>query len=544
MTISAANVAGAAALAVVEARAGTANDASGDGGGGAEIAAPARVGLALAPAPVLDRDRGRGTTISHPVSTHPIAPEQQAGHAPGRGVSTSPAWGIGLPHSWREARGDAAWPTWLGRHAAVIPLLLALLALALSLPRLTTPDTYVFDEIYYAYTAGRYVSGEEAYSTAVPPRADPAIEWTHPPLAKLLIAGGILVAGDHPLGWRIASVLFGVVGVVIAYSLALALTGNRLISALAAGLLLLDGLYLVESRTGMSNLFLLVFANGALLGLIRVLTVAPERAGLPLLATGICLGLAIATKWSAVALAGLIGLVVLWRFGQIWRRSRDADFATANMSRALTWRWLRWAGLSLIAAPLAIYFASYLHFFAVGHGWADFLALHRDMLTYHRELGVVHDDSSPWWQWPLAARGIWYYAAERRREVAVVFGNGNPLLYWPMVVAVAWVMIDWWGRRPLGFLILAIGFLGQWLPWALSPRGTFIYHFLPVVPLGCLALAVMITDGWRQGGWARGLAAVYVVAVLATFIWFYPISTAMPLSPHELELRMWLPSWR
>ena len=55
-----------------------------------------------------------------------------------------------------------------------------------------------------------------------------------------------------------------------------------------------------------------------------------------------------------------------------------------------------------------------------------------------------------------------------------------------MVVAVAWVIIDWWGRRSTALLILLIGFFGQWLPWALSPRGTFIYHFLPAVPLGCM----------------------------------------------------------
>ena len=213
-----------------------------------------------------------------------------------------------LPQFRREARGYAA-----TRRAAVIPLALIVLALALSLPRLTTPAVYVFDELYYAYTAGKYVAGDEAYSTEIPPREDPAIEWTHPPLAKLLIAGGILLAGDNPLGWRIASVLFGVAGVVVAYLLALSLTGSRVTSGLAAGLLLMDGLYLVESRTGMSNLFVLVFANGALLAFYRVLTVSPERVGPPLLATGLFIGLGIATKWSGIALAGLIGLVVCWR---------------------------------------------------------------------------------------------------------------------------------------------------------------------------------------------------------------------------------------
>jgi dolichyl-phosphate-mannose--protein O-mannosyl transferase len=429
-------------------------------------------------------------------------------------------------------------------HAAVIPFALIAFALALSLPRLTTPAVYVFDELYYAYTAGKYVAGAEAYSTEIPPRDDPAIEWTHPPLAKLLIAGGIVVAGDNPLGWRIVSVMFGIAGVVAAYLLALSLTGSRVTSGVAAGLLLLDGLYLVESRTGMSNLFVLVFANGALLALYRVLTVSPERVGPPLLATGFFIGLGIATKWSGVALAGLIGLVICWRTVQLRRCARTTNQSAAADARAGLRAHLRWAPIALVALPIAIYLASYLHFWRTGHGWADLIALHRDMLAYHRELGVVHDDASPWWQWPLAARGVWYYVDERRRVGAFVFGNGNPLLYWPMVVAVAWVVIDWWGRRSTALLILLIGFFGQWLPWAFSPRGTFIYHFLPAVPLGCMALAVVLTGAWRQGGAPRIAAVSYTLAVIATFAWFYPLYTAIPLSPEQVDLRMWLASWR
>jgi dolichyl-phosphate-mannose--protein O-mannosyl transferase len=432
-------------------------------------------------------------------------------------------------------------PRW---RSAAIPLVLAALALALSLPRLTTPSEYVFDELYYAFTAGRYVAGAEAYDTSVPPRDDPAIEWTHPPLAKLLIAGGILVAGDNPLGWRMVSSLFGALGVIVAYFLALSLTGNRLTSAAAAGLLLLDGLYLVESRTGMSNLFLVVFANGALLGLYRILTVPAEHARLPLLATGLLLGLAIATKWSAVALTGLIALVVAWRILQLWRRSSAGEDGEALAARAGLQVYMRWAPVAFVAIPVAIYLASYLHFFLTGHGLADFVALHHDMFTYHRELGVIHSDSSPWWEWPLAVQPVWYYVAERRREGAYVFGNGNPLLYWPMVVAVAWVAIDWWGRRSTAVLVLLIGFFGQWLPWALSPRGTFVYHFLPAVPLGCLALAVVVTDAWRGGGVKRIAAGAYLLATAATFAFFYPLYTAIPIGLDQVGLRIWLASWR
>jgi dolichyl-phosphate-mannose-protein mannosyltransferase len=521
---------------------------TGDGDGvGAMVApvapvAPARVG----PAPA-----ARATTIRSSATPQPADRTQDLYYRPGGRAHGSSAWGFRehLYERWRRVddqldralRGVRMQSRW---RAAVIPLALILLALALSLPRLTTPAVYVFDELYYAYTAGKYVAGDEAYSTAIPPRDDPAIEWTHPPLAKLLIAGGILVAGDNPLGWRLASVVFGVAGVVVAYLLALSLTGSRATSALAAGLLLMDGLYLVESRTGMSNLFVLVFANGALLALSRVLTVAPERVGPPLLATGVCIGLGIATKWSGIALAGLIGLVICWRMLQLWRLSRATNERAAADAQAGLRAQLRWAPFALLIIPVAIYLGSYLHFWLTGHGWADFVALHRDMLNYHRDLGVVHDDSSAWWQWPLAARGVWYYVDERRREGAFVFGNGNPLLYWPMVVAVAWVVIDWWERRSAALVVLITGFFGQWLPWAFSPRGTFIYHFMPVVPLGCMAIALVLTGAWRRGGIPRIAAAGYALAVVATFAWFYPLYTAMRLSAEQVSLRMWLDSWR
>ena len=252
---------------------------------------------------------------------------------------------VNIRPRWRHAGYRARW------LAVVIPLVLVVFALTLTVPRLTTPSVYVFDELYYAYTAGKYVTGDEAYSTAIPPREDPAIEWTHPPLAKLLIAGGILVAGDNPLGWRIASLLSGSVGVVIAYLLALSLTGSRATSGVAAGLLLLDGLYLVESRTGMSNLFVLVFVNGALLALSRALRGPARARGTATLATGLFVGLGLATKWSGVALAGMIGLVVCWRMVQIWRLTLRADESAAALAPAGLRAHLRWAPIALVAIP-------------------------------------------------------------------------------------------------------------------------------------------------------------------------------------------------
>ena len=430
-----------------------------------------------------------------------------------------------------------------GRHDWILPLLLAGLALALFLPRLGTPGTYVFDELYYAYTAGRYVAGDPgAYATAVLPRDDPAIEWTHPPLAKLAIAGGILLLGDGPLGWRAASVLFGAAGILVAFALGRELTGSAAIGAVAAGLLLADGLFFVESRLGMSNIVYAVLANGALLAFARALNAPPATTWRPLLATGLLLGLAGATKWSAVALAGAIGLGLCWRGFGLWRAHPrpDGDPAAADRSPAL----LRWLPLVLVAVPAAVYLAAYLHFFLIGLGWADLLDLHRAMLAYHRGVGAPHPDASAWWEWPLAASPIRYFAAEEGGRRLSVIANGNPLLWWPMAVAVAWVAVDWWGRRPAAAAVLLVGFFGQWLPWALSPRGTFAYHFLPAVPLGCVALAVLLVGGWRGGGWRRSVAVGYVLAVAAVFAYAYPLHAAVPLTPEEIDARLWFARWR
>ena len=434
-------------------------------------------------------------------------------------------------------RASEARPFSLPHGSLLVCLLLALLAALLSTQRLTTPPRFVFDELYYVYTAQHYVDGIEAYASTVLPQDDPALEWTHPPLAKLIIAGSILAAGDNPVGWRLASVLFGATGICLTCLLGLGLSRQLTVAPGAAGLLLLDNLYLVESRTGMSNLIYAVLTLSALLACYVALTVTPVRATLPLLLTGAFLGLALATKWSAVALLGWVGLALIWRGGQLLR---EPGSSPARVTR----EWGLPVVLAILVVPALLYSASWLHFFLTGHSLADLVALHRDMLNYHRNLGVVHSASSAWWEWPLTLQPVRYFLAQRSSEFVMVHGNGNPALYLPMVLAVSWVAVDWWGRKSNALWILVIGFFGQWLPWALSPRGTFVYHFLPAVPFGCVALAVLVAAGWRRGGIWRWAAVVYVVTVGALYLWFYPLNTAAVLTGDQVAQRLWLPSWR
>ena len=75
----------------------------------------------------------------------------------------------------------------------------------------------MFDEVYHAYTAGQYVAGNaDAYVwNTKPPRAGVSYMWNHPPVGVLMIAGGILLWGDEPFGWRFSSAVFGAIGILL-----------------------------------------------------------------------------------------------------------------------------------------------------------------------------------------------------------------------------------------------------------------------------------------------------------------------------------------
>jgi len=466
----------------------------------------------------------------------------------------------------------------------VIPVLLVAAAFALYLPRLTTPSWFTFDETLHAFTAGQYLDGNaNAYRWDLPcsigggsaaecassnPDADLAstvegnrwagpgtgrYEWTHPPLGMYVIAGGILIFGDDAFGWRVASAAFGAIGVVLAYFLAWTVTRRRTVALLTSAFLLLDGLYFVQSRRGVVDIFGTVFMTAAFLAFAHYLRSPPDRVRWPLVLTGAFLGLSLAVKWNAVFATVLIGAVGLWRLVALWRssRRRGAD-ATARLGFR---EHLLWVPVGLAAAPLASYLMVHIPYFLEGYTLADFVDLQQARALARRSglsLPIFNPDgtwqndySSRWWTWPLALRPIWHGSLLLDDTAAVSYANGNPFLYWGFVPAVLWATVRWWRARNPMVIVLLIGFFGQWLPWALLSHTSFIYHFLPAVPIGCLAVAVAVVELCRGNtGWRRTLGIEYVVLVVAAFAFFYPIYAYVPLSEHGLEIRMWLSSWR
>lgn len=423
------------------------------------------------------------------------------------------------------------------------PGLLVLVAMLLFAPRLDVPRRYMFDEVYYAYTAGQYVAGNaDAYVwNTKPPRPGVAYVWNHPPVGVLIIAGGILLWGDEPFGWRFSSAVFGAIGILLVYLMGIAMTRDRRIALLAAGLVLVDTLWFVQSRIAMLEIFGTVFSLATLLSLYGFLTSRPEHAIRALVRTGLFLGLAFATKWNAAFLWVLTALVVLYRSSTLLRRAGDSHPATPALelrSAAI------WVPVALFVIPALVYLAAYIPFFATGHDWEQFLELHRQTFAYHTQLKEVHTYQSRWWQWPLALRPIWYSVTYEGDTVGHIYANGNALLYWAFLPSVVWLSLRCWREANPALTILLIGFFGQWLPWALSPRNAFMYYFLPAVPYGAIAVASAVAAAYRRGGVWRTVGLVYLAALVAYFLFFYPIHAGVPISREAFEARLWLPSWR
>ena len=419
------------------------------------------------------------------------------------------------------------------RRAWLVPAFCFAAALALYLPRLGVPPTYMFDETYHAYTAGRLLAGDrDAYlwNTHAPAEGS-AYTWNHPPVGLWLIAGGIALWGDGAFGWRFSSAVFGALGAALAYLLALRLTGHRAPAELTMALLLLEGLWFVQSRIGMLDIFGAVFMLGALLAFQEYLTSESAARVRWLLGTGLCLGLAIATKWNAAYPSLAIGLVAL---GTAVGRHRPPLRARA-VGEVL---------VALALLPAIVYLATYLPFFATGHTAGEFVQLQREMVHYHATLRETHNYQSRWWEWPLLLRPVWYHVTYGPGTLAHVYAQGNPALVWLFVPAVLWLGRRWWRQRRAASVTLAIGFFGQWLPWALVPRPGFFYYFLPAVPFGVLAVSATVAELWGGRPVARAVALGYVALVALAFVFFHPIFAAVPLTPEAFSLRVWLSGWR
>ncbi|WP_406451029.1 phospholipid carrier-dependent glycosyltransferase [Streptomyces sp. NBC_00876] len=445
------------------------------------------------------------------------------------------------------------WSAWGG------PLLVALVAGVLRFWNLGSPHAVIFDETYYAKDSWALIN--QGYEGSWPKDVDKLIlsdpsqvkipiepgYVVHPPVGKWIIGIGEQIFGFTPFGWRFMVAVLGTLSVLMLCRIGRRLFRSTFLGCLAGGLLAVDGLHFVMSRTALLDLVLMFFvlaSFGCLLidrdwarrRLAAALPVDEEGVlrpdagvaeGLRLgwrpwrIAAGISLGLAFATKWNGLYIMVAFGLMtVLWDVGA--RRTAGA----VQPYKAVLKRDLVPAFVSTVPVAVLTYLASWtgwiIHNDPERHGyyrdWAatdgkggswtwlpDWLRslwhYENQVYDFHVNLTSGHTYQSNPWSWIVLGRPVSYFYEEQNgctdsatgkcaREVLAL---GTPLLWWAACFALLYVLWRWFFRRDWRAGAIACGVAAGWVPWFLyQERTIFLFYAVVFVPFLCLAVAMMI----------------------------------------------------
>lgn len=438
-----------------------------------------------------------------------------------------------------------------GADDGVVLFAITLIAAVSRFLRLKSPSDYAFDEVYYAKESCFYVKASEKFCDfAKSPPAE-----VHPPLAKWMMGWGIDIAGFDSFGWRVTSVVAGVISVVLLYLLARKLLGSTLAAGTAAGLLALDPLHFVHSRAALLDIYPTLFGVAAFLFLLydrdRMIreTEGAEPGGLFArpwrLAAGLAGGAATASKWSGgLVLLGVIVITVVWEIA----RRRDLGWGRAIAQT------VRREGPSIVLflglAPFAFYVATYigrlqgpvLDPLAEGSWLREWLRYQTNALTFHRNLTARHGYESPPVMWILIKRPLLYWAESNSEGKSSIYAMGNPLIWWPAIGAFAFLFVRWvrerdW-RKHRGLILGAFAF--TYLIWlVLAPRrdAVFLFYLLPAIPYLCLAVAAVVTVELKDTARKVGVGVTALFAV-GWFFAYYPIiaNSAIPETRWDAQM--------
>jgi len=340
--------------------------------------------------------------------------------------------------------GSAFWG-WAG------PLLVTAFGTFLRFDRLSDPHAVIFDETYYVPDAlgilrfgveHNYVSNRNSLLI----RGDPHIfksggEFVaHPPFGKILIAAGEWLFGLTPFGWRFAVAVVGSLSILLLARIARRMTRSTLLGCVAGLLLALDGLEFVMSRTALLDIFVMFWvlaAFGCLVvdrdvyreRLARALPAHPGEDHAPYtgfrwwrLAAGVCLGLAVGSKWNGVWFIPAFGAMSFaWDVG-----ARRAAGFKWGVDPALG-RDLGGLAGAFVLAPLLAYLATWTGWFATSSGydrqWAvqhgvnlpvispliSLFQYNKAMLSFNTGLRVHHPYQSKPWTWLVMSRPVSFY---------------------------------------------------------------------------------------------------------------------------------------
>ena len=401
--------------------------------------------------------------------------------------------------------------------ATALPLLLVAAFVAriawLNLPQ----GGLIFDEAYYV-NAARTILGwpvaEGAHYAGSVAGLDPNTE--HPPLGKLLIALSMVVFGDSGIGWRVPSVVAGMIALAATYRIVRASGESARMGVLVVGILAFDNLTLVHGRIGTLDMLVLApILVGSWLAL---------RGRWAL--SGLAMAVGLLIKITAVYGVAAVLLLYLLQVGGRWWRDRRIPLRDLRGPTAfvLTCAVVSLIGLGVLGARYTTFATPFDHL--------------RRIVEYgaRLEAPVANTgfcpaaDSKPW-QWTFNECQIAYL----RVDVTVRAGDEvvssrpsidfrgalNPLLSGTIVVSALFAAWYAW-RTGNGLARWAVAWgAASYLPFValgiFTQRIMYIYYLLPAMPAIAAAVALLLTRAGLPRFVRWGFVVAYVIGWAAYF---------------------------
>ena len=466
-------------------------------------------------------------------------------------------------------------------HLAMIGIFLC--SLFLRFWQLGQFNQLVFDEVYYAKFANNYLTGTSFFNS-------------HPPLSQYIIAIGIWIGSHFPASPDLVNNLTGSLRSTISYrwlnaftgsfiplivaGIAYQLTRRQSYAVIVAIFAATDGLFLVESRYALNNIYLIILGLLGNYFFLIYINSTINRQWLLIMA-GFFLGSSAAIKWNGLSfLLGLYFLLAVARLGKFLLKIlsvNQSNLELLQIKEKTPWQKLASVKLSqiviyLLILPLFTYSLLWIPHLLMNPEYG-FWEIQKQILSYHQRIGnspEVHPYCSPWYSWLVMWRPVAYFY-EKSTKISPniqpgsqsiiydVHAMGNPVLWWlstgsilyfvfilllslmpglKKLIKLPFNMETWLG----GYIVC--NYMANLLPWIAIKRCTFLYHYMGAYVFTWLALAWLI-DGclrsyslnYRRTGW------VIILLIIAAFIYWLPIYLGLPLSYQGFKMRLLFPNW-
>eukprot|EP00824_Muranothrix_gubernata_P018975 TRINITY_DN38486_c0_g1_i1.p1 TRINITY_DN38486_c0_g1~~TRINITY_DN38486_c0_g1_i1.p1 ORF type:complete len:572 (-),score=118.33 TRINITY_DN38486_c0_g1_i1:47-1735(-) len=388
-----------------------------------------------------------------------------------------------------------------------------------------------------------------------------------------------------PCFWvlRFTPALTGSLLVPVTYLAARQIVSSRVTAVLGASMVLFDLSLLTVNRMILTDSWMFLGHGVALWLSFRTWRQRPLSCSwyAYLYLSAVFLGMTTSVKWTGLSVVGAVGLRHLIYVFELSSKLRWHKVLQAFLSYALV-------GAIIVGFYLTCW---YLHFEVGNHtgpndDWHDepFLAtlvgteayekyhgptpgflertriVHEKMLWANAGIDTPHPWGTRWYTWPLLEKGLncWLKHPDGHNDtLQLVYMMGNPLVWWlGLLGPLGWLIVTMrlllrggsLAARDRTYvftgLFLWIGWLANFMPYALITRVCFIYHYIPSFLY--LTLLFPLTIDFLIRKWSKLnviVCALCCVAFAAAFFYWNPWTYATTITAVRNDEMKWRPTW-